>query len=753
MNSGATRPPGTIITFYSYKGGTGRTMALANTACVLAERIEPTEKVLVVDWDLEAPGLHQFLPPRLRSSPLALDSGLGADPGLIDLFVAIRDALPDAEPASEDEADAAVIAALAQIRVEHFIGDTELPNINIVRAGRNDDGLYSRRVSTFDWEGLFRRAPCIYRKLAELLAQRYRYVLVDSRTGVTDISNICTSLLPEKLVVVFTPNRQSLTGVRELVGRATSYRLASDDLRPLLVYPLPSRIEVSMEKLNAHWRYGNLDAGIAGYQPMFQNLLKECYALKDCDLTRYFNDVQIQQSADCAYGEVISVRQTSGERLSLASSYRVFVDRLLADVPPWQEHTDAPAASTPPISLSPQAQGLPAVPVPAQATAASPAAATAPVTADSTRPRSGAPAVRSHKNVFLSYAREDRSRVSAVAAALTLRGYEVWFDREIGPGVAFQDRITAALDASDVVMVFWSKTSVASQFVRLEASEGSRRGVLMPVLLDDTHPPLEFRTFQSADLRRDTETGLARLLDDVESVTQRISAATAPGNEPSRRLRTALWVASGILMIVAAVGLIGVLRPAADVGPAPESAAPNDAQSRQAPAAPMRAPAVPAPANRLLEVPDFKGRTTADVQKVAEVVGLALVMTDEANSVEQHYLDGVVVGQVPAAGSQVEPQSRIRLTVATRTTNVPSVVGVPLGKALGLLKQSGLELGKSEAVVATGAAAGSVVRQSPEAGTLVPAGTKVDVGVAATEPRANAPKSRIPSAPGRQQSR
>ena len=40
---------GKIITFYSYKGGTGRTMALANLAWVLASN---EQKVLIIDWDL-----------------------------------------------------------------------------------------------------------------------------------------------------------------------------------------------------------------------------------------------------------------------------------------------------------------------------------------------------------------------------------------------------------------------------------------------------------------------------------------------------------------------------------------------------------------------------------------------------------------------------------------------------------------------------------------------------------------------------
>src|SRR5262245_11020937 len=46
-----------IITFYSYKGGVGRSMALANTAVILARR---GKRVLVVDWDLEAPGIERY---------------------------------------------------------------------------------------------------------------------------------------------------------------------------------------------------------------------------------------------------------------------------------------------------------------------------------------------------------------------------------------------------------------------------------------------------------------------------------------------------------------------------------------------------------------------------------------------------------------------------------------------------------------------------------------------------------------------
>ena len=47
---------GKIFTFYSYKGGTGRSLALSNVAWILAGN---GCRVLIVDWDLEAPGLHR----------------------------------------------------------------------------------------------------------------------------------------------------------------------------------------------------------------------------------------------------------------------------------------------------------------------------------------------------------------------------------------------------------------------------------------------------------------------------------------------------------------------------------------------------------------------------------------------------------------------------------------------------------------------------------------------------------------------
>ena len=69
---------GRIITFYSYKGGTGRSMALANVAWILASA---GRRVLAIDWDFEAPGLHRYFHPFIE------DPELHSTPGLIDFFV------------------------------------------------------------------------------------------------------------------------------------------------------------------------------------------------------------------------------------------------------------------------------------------------------------------------------------------------------------------------------------------------------------------------------------------------------------------------------------------------------------------------------------------------------------------------------------------------------------------------------------------------------------------------------------------
>ena len=103
-------------------------------------------------------------------------------------------------------------------------------------------------------------------------------------------------------------------------------------------------------------------------------------------------------------------------------------------------------------------------------------------------------------SLFLSYSRDDISRVAPLAAALDRDGHTVWWDRQISGGQEFADAIEQALKSADVVIVCWTSRSVRSAWVRDEAGEGRDGGRLVPVTLDGCQPPLGFRQYQTVDL-------------------------------------------------------------------------------------------------------------------------------------------------------------------------------------------------------------------------------------------------------------
>ncbi len=80
------------------------------------------------------------------------------------------------------------------------------------------------------------------------MQQNYDYVLIDSRTGLSDVADICTIELPDVLVVCFTLSNQSIEGAAN-VARQISGRYHDRNIR---VLPVPMRIEDGeKEKLDA----------------------------------------------------------------------------------------------------------------------------------------------------------------------------------------------------------------------------------------------------------------------------------------------------------------------------------------------------------------------------------------------------------------------------------------------------------------------------------------------------------------------
>lgn len=136
--------------------------------------------------------------------------------------------------------------------------------------------------------------------------------------------------------------------------------------------------------------------------------------------------------------------------------------------------------------------------------------------------------------IFLSYARVDIARASAIATAFESFGCEVWWDRNIAGGAAFSREIEDALHRADIVAVLWSAISRASDWVRDEAGIGRDRGILLPFRLDKEEPPLGFRQTQAIDISN--WTGVAddrQLLSAIEGALAIRTRQLRPGPNES----------------------------------------------------------------------------------------------------------------------------------------------------------------------------------------------------------------------------
>lgn len=257
--------PGRIVTFYSYKGGTGRSMVLANVAWLLAAA---GRRVLAIDWDLEAPGLHRYF------HPFLMDPEVGGSEGLIDFVVdyQLRTYVPPGrepplpgdtgeETAVEEGGGAAAAGAAAggdlrehAERVLRCIQslDWEFPGegtLDFIPAGQQSAG-YAACVNSFNWSDFYRtdRGEELFREVRELLRSEYDYVLIDSRTGVSDTSGICTVQMPDAVVVCFTLNNQGIHGAAGIARSIVEQRRE----RPIDVFPVPMRVEnAEKEKLES----------------------------------------------------------------------------------------------------------------------------------------------------------------------------------------------------------------------------------------------------------------------------------------------------------------------------------------------------------------------------------------------------------------------------------------------------------------------------------------------------------------------
>lgn len=103
-------------------------------------------------------------------------------------------------------------------------------------------------------------------------------------------------------------------------------------------------------------------------------------------------------------------------------------------------------------------------------------------------------------DIFLSYARQDRASARIFAECLGEEGFRVWWDASLHSGETFDEVIEQRLRDAKAVVVLWSPRSVASRWVRAEATLADRRNKLVPAIIEPCDRPIVFELTHTSEL-------------------------------------------------------------------------------------------------------------------------------------------------------------------------------------------------------------------------------------------------------------
>ena len=281
---------GKIITFYSYKGGVGRSFALANTAYCLAKKTRENRrkyKVLCVDWDLEAPGLREYF------SEITLPTDSGQETyDLVDVCL-------NSLVGKGDWRDG--------LRKCHDVKDSAQIDFDYIPASKGSSD-YHLRFSKFRTIIAVKTEADNFTRILDRWRKEwqreYDFILIDSRTGLNELASIATVNLADFIVYVFTANNQSINaGIETMIQIQTEDRAKIG--RPgAPVLPLLSRLSETPEKDKPEvW----LKEIAQKSKPLMQGWLSG-----GLEPYRFFEQLKIPHAGKWTYGERLSVKEESG---------------------------------------------------------------------------------------------------------------------------------------------------------------------------------------------------------------------------------------------------------------------------------------------------------------------------------------------------------------------------------------------------------------------------------------------------------
>lgn len=206
-----------IVTFYSFKGGVGRSTALGVVGGILATR---KRRVVMVDFDLEAPGISIMFQQDFENTT---EEQLG----VLD-YLHQRSLTPDQDVPN-------IADCIQQINLQ------TRGELFLVPVGEYDEN-YIHRLADLDLRSFYRSGKNAVKQLLEDIKEQLEpdVILIDARPGFNDVGAITLFDLADTAIICFSPTDQSFEGLRWVVQAARKQQKyqGKPDVRFLLT-PLP----------------------------------------------------------------------------------------------------------------------------------------------------------------------------------------------------------------------------------------------------------------------------------------------------------------------------------------------------------------------------------------------------------------------------------------------------------------------------------------------------------------------------------
>ncbi len=247
-----------ILSFYSYKGGVGRSQLCANIAAYLCHK--KGSKVLLWDWDFEAPGLHYYF---------GKTNSEMSKKGTLDMFDDFCSMMRTKEAISKEDFNFIPPESIYKLSENENGGKIDL----LACTSYTED--FSSKANTFNWYEFYTllKGKYFIEELKHWIKNNldYDYIIIDSRTGISEYSGICNLHLPDANVIVMAANEQNFAGCKKITDKILGAEYTKAGNRKSFIIPILSRINVSSSPYYKKW----IDKFVFTFHDLLPNLDNE----------------------------------------------------------------------------------------------------------------------------------------------------------------------------------------------------------------------------------------------------------------------------------------------------------------------------------------------------------------------------------------------------------------------------------------------------------------------------------------------